>query len=112
MSQRVLPAFRKCLHHSLASVVAFCSAMAMSETSESFNYAPLSADGEANAIRIVEFQAGNNRDAISCPIKHVRLADSPQYEALSYCWGDPTPNQVVYCSGKPLAIATSLYLAL
>ncbi|MCJ1250485.1 hypothetical protein MMC30_007713 [Trapelia coarctata] len=79
---------------------------------EQYTYVPLSFDGEADTIRVIEIQAGNVQDALSCTIKHVRLADGPQYEALSYCWGDPTPNQVVYCEGKPLAIATSLYLAL
>ena len=79
---------------------------------ESFRYASLPEDIEDNTIRIAEIKPGQRDDLISCNIKHVRLADQPRYEALSYCWGDPALNKSINCMGKPLAITTNLYLAL
>lgn len=34
------------------------------------------------------------------------------YEALSYCWGDPTCDHHIYIEDKPLAITASLHSAL
>ena len=79
---------------------------------EQYSYTSLSANGEPDTIRVIEILPGSGVDMVYCNIKHVQLASNPNYEALSYCWGDPTPNHYVYCDGKPLAIATNLYLAL
>ncbi|KAL2045707.1 hypothetical protein N7G274_002138 [Stereocaulon virgatum] len=79
---------------------------------DTYHYTAISEDGEGETIRLIDIHPGSDIDILQCTMRHVRLADSPQYEALSYCWGDPTPNQTIKCNGKPLAITTSLQLAL
>jgi hypothetical protein len=66
---------------------------------------------------------------INCSLITIDLADSTNYDALSYTWGDPctiyaTPNDVsspeswsaaafdIQCDGKPLSVTSNLYAAL
>lgn len=35
-----------------------------------------------------------------------------EYEAISYCWGDPADTREVYCDQKPLQVTNSLFTAL
>ncbi|KAK4203147.1 heterokaryon incompatibility protein-domain-containing protein [Triangularia verruculosa] len=52
------------------------------------------------------------KKTISCNLRVTRLSDSPQYEALSYCWGRPNPQRNITVNGKALSIGPSLYHAL
>jgi hypothetical protein len=64
-------------------------------------------------IRILQLQPGNKEDALE---GHLTVADindiSIIYDALSYMWGDPTPTDTVYLSGKAFPIADNLAAAL
>lgn len=79
---------------------------------ENFQYEPLPTNNERDFIRIIELQPGSLFDLICCHIKSVRLSQRPKYEALSYCWGEPTTSKTVICNGKHLPITTNLYKAL
>lgn len=61
-------------------------------------------------IRLLKLKPGNND--IHFTLDTVRLADHPEYEAISYCWGEATDTRVVYCEGIPLNVTVSLYTAL
>ena len=69
---------------------------------------------EQNVIRVLDLYPGSGYsvDLVSCSLRAVRLSDEPKYEALSYCWGDPTFNKKIICNGKELSITTSLNEAL
>ncbi|KAK0669445.1 heterokaryon incompatibility protein-domain-containing protein [Cercophora samala] len=76
---------------------------------ETFTYEPLASPNLE--IRILDLFPGS-RNTISCHLRVARLSDSPQYEALSYCWGSPTPQRSIKVNGKALSIGPSLYHAL
>jgi hypothetical protein len=63
-------------------------------------------------IRLLTLQPGAKSDKIVCTLATVFLPDAPQYEALSYVWGDETHKKRIECSGKRLDITRSLHEAL
>jgi hypothetical protein len=65
---------------------------------------------EPRQIRLLSLLPG--KDQIHFNLQTVNLDDNPEYEAISYCWGDPTDCRTVYCEGKPLQITVSLFTAL
>ena len=67
-----------------------------------------------DTIRVLDLHPASNPsvDHLSCSLRAVRLSDKPEYEALSYCWGDPTFNKKIICNGRELSITTSLNEAL
>lgn len=69
---------------------------------------------ESNGFRIFELLPGFNASPaeIRGNLHEARLSNSPKYEALSYCWGDPTVKHSIQINGKPLPVTHSLYYAL
>ena len=66
-----------------------------------------------DTIRVLDlYPASYSVDLVSCSLRAVRLSDEPKYEAISYCWGDPTFNKKIICNGRELSITTSLNEAL
>ncbi|KAK3349163.1 heterokaryon incompatibility protein-domain-containing protein [Lasiosphaeria hispida] len=70
-------------------------------------YEPLSGSDQ---IRLLHLEPGTGD--ICFALRPVSLADEPRYEAISYCWGDPTDTRVVYCEGLELHVTASLHAAL
>ena len=79
---------------------------------EQYSYSGLPKNSDSDTIRVIEILPGSGTDLVVCNIKHVQLTSNPHFEALSYDWGDPTPNRYVVCHGRPLPVTTSLYPAL
>jgi heterokaryon incompatibility protein (HET) len=80
---------------------------------ETFEYEPLPRGDDGQWIRLIELHRGQGSDGIECRIRHVNLADNPQYEAISYCWGDPTITSTIECSNnRQLTVTANLYAAL
>ncbi|RDW65565.1 hypothetical protein BP5796_10257 [Coleophoma crateriformis] len=77
---------------------------------QQYVYPALPADG--NTIRVINILPGSANEKIACTVQHIQLNQEPQYEAISYCWGDPSPYGEILCDGKLLTIAKSLYMAL
>lgn len=77
-----------------------------------FQYESISGNNDADTIRIIELHPGYPIDLISCHLKSVHLCDEPRYEALSYCWGDPTATKMIVCNGKNLSVIKNLHEAL
>ncbi|KAK4111542.1 HET-domain-containing protein, partial [Canariomyces notabilis] len=55
---------------------------------------------------------GKMSDGIVCKLRNVSLADRPQYEALSYVWGDGKPEKVISVNGQKFKITANLEAAL
>lgn len=63
-------------------------------------------------IRLLRLHKGNDWNEISCELIITALDDAPDFEALSYVWGDPAPRMRVHCSGRAAEIGPSLHGAL
>lgn len=71
-------------------------------------YRPL----QSNEIRILTLKPGSGPDPIACTLRHVSLDDQPEYEALSYTWGDPKNTRKILVDGKKLQVTANLFDAL
>ena len=89
-----------------------------------FSYEKL--DNPSNSIRLFNILPGDFNDPIAGLLNHHYLqiennttatseaieVDEITYEALSYAWGDPTPNKVIFVNDRALKVATNLKTAL
>jgi hypothetical protein len=73
-------------------------------------YEPL--DSKRREIRIAKLNPGDFSDDIHCTLFKVSLDDNPQYEALSYVWGDPGVTRQISLNGSPYQVTESLEIAL
>lgn len=69
-------------------------------------------DSGSREIRLLALNPGQFHSRIECYLKHVTLEDSPTYEALSYCWGDPTKTKQISLDGCWFFATESLEIAL
>ena len=58
-------------------------------------------------IRLIRVEPGERHEDIVCDIEHSHLDDSPQYEALSYTWGDPTSRKQIICRTPSATVAVT-----
>jgi hypothetical protein len=65
----------------------------------------------APSFRVVELLPGNNGDII-CKLHTVFWEADPEYEAISYAWGDSNSKEQVLCDGKSVEVTKNLYTAL
>jgi hypothetical protein len=49
---------------------------------------------------------------VRCELSHVTFAHKPQYEALSYTWGDPNDLKDIIVDGLQMTVRANLYSAL
>ncbi|KAL2146799.1 hypothetical protein VTI28DRAFT_2280 [Corynascus sepedonium] len=79
-------------------------------STDTYTYAPLplSTDDE---IRLLYLEPGTGDDPVRFRLVPVRLSQPPVYEAVSYCWGDPTDTVDALCDGKRLPIPRNLHAA-
>ena len=75
-------------------------------------YEPL--EDEDDSIRIFELDPGSESDPLSGDLIRTSLSNLnvPHYEALSYCWGNPTREAAVETPDGTLKITASLEAAL
>ena len=65
----------------------------------------------AGQIRLLELQPGTGD--IHFTLTTACLHEKPEYEVISYCWGDASNPKTVYCDGKSgIQVTNSLYTAL
>lgn len=75
---------------------------------EKYKYQPL----EPNQIRLIQLDAGTGDEILSCRLISYNFSDRwITYTALSYCWGNPTFSEVLYCP-EALSVTPSLQSAL
>lgn len=63
-------------------------------------------------IRILRLLPGEFHDTIQASLVTVHLDDKPQYEALSYVWGDPQVCMPIRVDGEERLVTTNLWAAL
>ena len=85
-----------------------------------YHYISLESDHDASneavitttRFRLLALDPGEAADDVSCTLAPYCLYAAPDYEAISYVWGDPTDTCDLICSGQRLTITKSLYSAL
>jgi hypothetical protein len=74
-------------------------------------YLPL--DGIIKQIRLLSIlPAAHFTDQVSCTLTIVPIHQCAEYEALSYCWGDPNITEPIIVSGHTLNLTTNLASAI
>jgi Heterokaryon incompatibility protein (HET) len=59
-------------------------------------------------FRVMELLPGQEGDPVSCLLHIVDLCNPPEYEAVSYAWGDPSDKAEVTCDEKSLLVTKNL----
>jgi Heterokaryon incompatibility protein (HET) len=67
---------------------------------------------EGRPIRFLKLLRGTSDDKICLELFTAQLESAPSYEAISYCWGDPTNLKEIICCGHTMDITYSLYSGL
>jgi hypothetical protein len=73
-------------------------------------YRPL--NSENYEIRLLTLIEGKNSAWVSCRLDHYSLVDTPQYTALSYCWGNPDITKAIIVNGVKVQVTINLEAAL
>lgn len=64
-------------------------------------------------IRLIVLIPSKNESAgIECLLSPRPLSSKPQYEALSYTWGDPAETRAITVNRKPFRVTKNLHIAL
>ena len=72
-------------------------------------YTPLRRPRE---FRLLQLDPVKNSENLACSLVQNSLDDCPEYEALSYSWGDPTITQGINCNCVQVQVTVNLYHAL
>ncbi|KAF2964103.1 hypothetical protein GQX73_g9476 [Xylaria multiplex] len=85
-----------------------------STTSISPEYRPLLTNSETSQaeFRLLKVLPGKGSEKLCCELIYSPIANPPEYEALSYCWGSATLVTEVQCDGIPITISANLAAAL
>jgi hypothetical protein len=63
-------------------------------------------------IRLIELHSGDRQSPLVATFRVVELLAAPDYDALSYVWGDPGNKGFITCNGQTFSITANLLLAL
>ncbi|KAE9367289.1 HET-domain-containing protein [Stipitochalara longipes BDJ] len=74
-------------------------------------YLPLADSDEIRLLCLDHCGASEANQTITCTVKHVKLRNKPQYEALSYEWGKKD-TKIIMLGGKKIQIRENLFDAL
>jgi hypothetical protein len=75
-----------------------------------YSYQPL--DPTVPSIRVLLLRAGPKYADIRCQLRHERLDSNPNYEALSYVWGNTNNRRAISLHGHIHRVTTNLECAL
>ncbi|KAI1204607.1 heterokaryon incompatibility protein-domain-containing protein [Annulohypoxylon truncatum] len=86
----------------------------MARSANTVDYEPLPADG--SQIRLVTIHPGGKRKKIKCTVSNFPFPSDethgPEYEALSYVWGDARTRTPITLNSRPFRVTTNLESAL
>ncbi|RYP69863.1 hypothetical protein DL769_005156 [Monosporascus sp. CRB-8-3] len=82
----------------------------MESFGESFPYRSLVTG--SSLMRVVSVEPGSIDEPVQCKLQYVNLDERPEYEALSYVWGDPNVTVPITLDGIRFPVTTNLHLAL
>ena len=89
------------------------NAISEASTISSFQHIPL--DQSVDCFRLVYLQPRRKEKhdhKIRCTLSHVKFGDMPQYEALSYAWGDDTVKRTILLNEENFEVGENLAAAL
>lgn len=66
----------------------------------------------SNSIRILRLEPGRPNDDLHAQLLENHLSDHPDYEAVSYTWGEPVFPDTLMIDGLPFMITSNLHSAL
>lgn len=68
----------------------------------------------ADSIRLFDLLPGRKGDPLACIVRDVRKAENPEYEALSYAWGESLFSQCIeeVATSTKIRVTENLYEAL
>ncbi|PMD28749.1 HET-domain-containing protein [Hyaloscypha variabilis F] len=87
--------------------MASASLLPISSENKTYQYRPLESEDSIRLITVLPSFSKENE--LRCEIEHVRLSRNPQYEALSYNWGDQTDLYPIKCNGYTLKVGKNLF---
>jgi hypothetical protein len=73
-----------------------------------YEHTPLPSDSQTS-FRLIELLPGVESDLVDLRLHLSDWSLAPQYDAISYAWGDAKDTLVCRCDGKPLKITRSLH---
>ena len=74
-----------------------------------YDYRPLRPN---SYIRVLVLEPGHDGELLRCSLEESDLDSQPQFNALSYCWGDASDTRTITCDGCSVSITKNLYDAL
>jgi hypothetical protein len=73
-------------------------------------YSPLPLVNDGDSFRLLTIHPSDRlHSPLACTLRLARLSTNPEYEAISYCWGDPTFTKTVTVNLLPKTVTTNLY---
>jgi len=63
-------------------------------------------------IRVLHVHPASEPDPLTCSLEHCDLNNDPEYEAISYVWGNSDLSRSITCDSKIVAVTRSLHQAL
>jgi hypothetical protein len=75
-------------------------------------YPGLPLDPDRHELRLLELLPGLKGQPIRCLLSITSLENAPEYEALSYVWGSPTPRKSILLNEIGFVITPNLEIAL
>ncbi|CAI6092189.1 unnamed protein product, partial [Clonostachys chloroleuca] len=66
----------------------------------------------SRVIRVLILFPGAGDDPIRISLQVAFLDDEPEFEAISYVWGDPTSKKNIYCDDVCISVTANLHAAL
>lgn len=69
-------------------------------------------DASVAQFRTITLLPGQRSDAVQCQLNVHSLDKPPQYQTISYAWGDPSDTKQIVVDGVELAVPSSLELCL
>jgi len=75
-------------------------------------FPPIRIDLNSRKIRTVTLMPGRWTDPIVCTVAKACLDDNPEYDALSYVWGDPSVCKPIYVNDRVRNVTVKLFAAL
>jgi hypothetical protein len=84
---------------------------------EQFRHAQLPWEVKPDTIRLIEILPGSGDGEIVCSLSEVSLSETPDYQALSYCWGNADVQESIIVRDAEgadfsLSIRANLFTAL
>ncbi|KAF2002327.1 HET-domain-containing protein [Amniculicola lignicola CBS 123094] len=89
----------------------------MSGTASTYQHGPLLPGLDSvRLLRLLPLEGNNKAETIHCELANYKLGETgeeaPQYEALSYVWGDCSHTRRIMIHGQPFNVTVNLYAAL